>query len=296
MANTQIQSEQIADDAVTSAKIAANALGINDLSNATVSSSDPALNTNPTGGVGSLWINSTSGEVYICTNATTNENTWTNIGDGSGPIGQYSAEYVTVAGGGGGGYGAFGDAGGGAGGGGYRSSVSGENSGRGSSAESTLTLLTGTVYTITVGAGGSGGFPSTVGGDSSISGSNITTVTSNGGGAGGGSGGATSGSSNEVAGVGTSTSITGSSVTYAAGGHGGNASNGASPVAGGANTGTGGGGNYSSGGYGANGGSGVVILRVPTASYSGTYSGSPTITTSGSNTIIKFTSSGSYTG
>src|SRR6056300_1824260 len=86
MANTQIQSEQIADDAVTSAKIAANALGINDLSNATVSSSDPVYNTNPTGGVGSLWINSTSGEVYICTNATTNQNTWTNIGEGTGNI------------------------------------------------------------------------------------------------------------------------------------------------------------------------------------------------------------------
>jgi hypothetical protein len=29
--------------------------------------------------------------------------------------------------------------------------------------------------------------------------------------------------------------------------------------------------------------------------YSGTTTGSPTITTSGSNTILKFTSSGSYT-
>jgi hypothetical protein len=36
-------------------------------------------------------------------------------------------------------------------------------------------------------------------------------------------------------------------------------------------------------------------LSVPTALYSGTTTGSPTITTSGSNTIIKFTSSGSYT-
>jgi hypothetical protein len=37
-------------------------------------------------------------------------------------------------------------------------------------------------------------------------------------------------------------------------------------------------------------------LSVPTSSYSGTTTGSPTITTSGSNTIIKFTASGSYTG
>jgi hypothetical protein len=43
------------------------------------------------------------------------------------------------------------------------------------------------------------------------------------------------------------------------------------------------------------GGSGVVILSVPTLSYSGTTTGSPTVTTSGSNTIIKFTASGSYT-
>jgi hypothetical protein len=39
----------------------------------------------------------------------------------------------------------------------------------------------------------------------------------------------------------------------------------------------------------------VVIFSVPTANYTGTTTGSPTITTSGSNTIIKFTASGSYT-
>mgnify|MGYP003348863536 CR=1 FL=1 len=43
------------------------------------------------------------------------------------------------------------------------------------------------------------------------------------------------------------------------------------------------------------GGSGVVILSVPTANYSGTTTGSPTVTTSGSNTIIKWTSVGSGT-
>ena len=46
---------------------------------------------------------------------------------------------------------------------------------------------------------------------------------------------------------------------------------------------------------GGNGGSGVVILSVPTANYSGTTTGAPTVTTSGSNTILTFTSSGSYT-
>ena len=58
------------------------------------------------------------------------------------------------------------------------------------------------------------------------------------------------------------------------------------------NTGGGGGGSVASTGAG---GSGVVIISVPTALYSGTTTGSPTVTTSGSDTIIKFTSSGSYT-
>ncbi len=46
----------------------------------------------------------------------------------------------------------------------------------------------------------------------------------------------------------------------------------------------------------ATGGSGVVILRMPTASYSGTTTGSPSVSTSGSDTILTFTGSGSYTG
>jgi hypothetical protein len=39
----------------------------------------------------------------------------------------------------------------------------------------------------------------------------------------------------------------------------------------------------------------VVILRVATANYSGVTTGSPTVTTDGSDTIIQFNSSGSYT-
>jgi hypothetical protein len=56
----------------------------------------------------------------------------------------------------------------------------------------------------------------------------------------------------------------------------------------------GGGGAIDSGSGGA-GGSGVVILSVPTANYSGTTTGSPTVTTDGTDTILTFTSSGSYT-
>ena len=114
-------------------------------------------------------------------------------------------------------------------------------------------------------------------------------------------------------GAGTASSITGSSLTYAGGGGGGGQSytaggaggsggggagggNGSSPTSGSTNLGGGGGGGTNSGSVaGASGGSGVVILSVPTANYSGTTTGSPTVTTSGSNTIIKFTASGSYT-
>jgi hypothetical protein len=34
---------------------------------------------------------------------------------------------------------------------------------------------------------------------------------------------------------------------------------------------------------------------VPTANYTGNTTGSPTVTTNGSNTVMKFTSSGTYT-
>ena len=44
-----------------------------------------------------------------------------------------------------------------------------------------------------------------------------------------------------------------------------------------------------------NGGSGVVIIRLPTAQYSGTHTGTTVVTTDGSDTIIQFNTSGSYT-
>ena len=62
------------------------------------------------------------------------------------------------------------------------------------------------------------------------------------------------------------------------------------------NTGSGGGGGGGTPGYaGGNGGTGVVILSVPTSDYSGTTTGSPTVSTSGSDTILTFNASGSYT-
>ena len=52
----------------------------------TKSASDPTISTNPSGGVGSLWANTTSGEVYCCTDATAGANVWKNVGAGTGNI------------------------------------------------------------------------------------------------------------------------------------------------------------------------------------------------------------------
>ena len=137
------------------------------------------------------------------------------------------------------------------------------------------------------------------------------------GGAGGGAG-ATGGNGNAVlgvvGGVGLANSITGSSVNYAGGGSSGKGDGSTNTPAnafgggfggtndsnngghGTANTGGGGGGASGNGSTtGGTGGSGVVILSVPSAKYSGNITGSPTISVSGSQRIIKFTQSGTYT-
>ena len=48
------------------------------------SASDPTISSNKT--LGTEWLNSTSGEMYICTDATAGANVWTNVGAGSGNI------------------------------------------------------------------------------------------------------------------------------------------------------------------------------------------------------------------
>lgn len=161
------------------------------------------------------------------------------------------------------------------------------------------------------GAAGSGNVPSVSpsqgnNGQAGNAGSNYA-----GGGGGAGEVGGTDG--NGHGGDGTASSITGSSVFYAgggaagvqsgspaqSGGDGGGAAGSASAGSNGsANTGGGGSGSGNNQPYhkqGGAGGSGVVILRVLTSNYSGTTTGSPTVTTDGSHTVIKFTASGTYT-
>ena len=56
----------------------------------TKSASDPTISTNPSGGVGTEWVNTTNGEIFICTDATAGENVWTNVGAGTGDITPYA--------------------------------------------------------------------------------------------------------------------------------------------------------------------------------------------------------------
>jgi|DEB0MinimDraft_6_1074348.scaffolds.fasta_scaffold13342_3 hypothetical protein len=156
-----------------------------------------------------------------------------------------------------------------------------------------------------------GGFATANQGYNGADGNRTLGASAGGGGGGAGEVGDTNGDS--TGGDGLSSSITGSAVTRGGGGAGqfdqtvksggtGGGGNGAkadsatNATAGTANTGGGGGGgNQSGAGSPASGGSGVVILRLPTADYSGTTTGSPTVTTSGSDTILIYNSSGSYT-
>lgn len=267
-------------------------------------------------------------------NTTTNQ---TEIYSGTGWTGittqSYTATYLLIAGGGGGGSNAYG------GGGGAGGLLSG-----------TATVVAGTTYSFTVGAGGAGGSTSpgtsgnnstgftltAIGGGGGAGNANIPGLSGGSGGggdgvynstggsgtsgqgnsggngnngtAGGGGGGAGAAGSNGSGnvggsgGVGLQSSITGTATYYAGGGgafgtsglgSGGLGGGGASNVAGAANTGGGGGADNGSGGKA--GGSGVLIVSVPTTYYTGVTTGSPSVTTSGSNTILTFTSSGSYT-
>jgi hypothetical protein len=287
-----------------------------------------------------------------------------NTGTSSMALPTYTADFLVIAGGGGGGH----DQGGGGGAGGYRASYNSEASGGGGSSEASLTFNSGIVYTVSVGAGGAGVSSGTSndGVDSFLSGSDITTITSVGGGKGslyntsgagvGGSGGGAAGGSSAPAagtanqgygggsgttyiggggggagavgnnysgttagsgGAGASSTISGGSVTRGGGGGGAAAGSGggatryggaggaggggrgsvtgwSSDVDGTANTGGGGGGTWGGSPTGS-GGKGVVILRMLTSYYTATTTGSPTETTLGTDTILTFNDTGSYT-
>jgi hypothetical protein len=247
------------------------------------------------------------------------------------PQGAYTFSFLIVAGGGAGGY-INGFAGGGGGGGFINSSLSVNPGttytmvigagGTGAGGAGTNSSITGVAIASGGGAGGQnntysgggsgytggsggGGGAGAVGvpGGAGISGQGNAggtgdTFAGGGGGGGGAIGGNGSGDSGGNGGTGHLNTITGSAIYYAGGGGGGgSAGGGAGGSGGGGSQGSNGGINTGGGaGYGnTSGGSGVIILSIPTTSYSGTYTGGPTITVSGANTILKFTTSGTYT-
>jgi hypothetical protein len=175
------------------------------------------------------------------------------------------------------------------------------------------------------GDGGSGGGGGAISGTYALGGSGTTNQGYDGGGGrdtgphmGGGGGGASAAGADGVSaggagGNGLASSITASSVTrgggggggaYATGagsggtGGGGNGVTGATGNAGTVNTGGGAGGHTHNGYPSSAGGSGIVVLRIPNADYSGTTSGSPTIDTSSAagTTILIYNGDGTYTG
>jgi len=170
-----------------------------------------------------------------------------------------------------------------------------QNGGSGGGAGSGTGTYTGGSGTSNQGYDGGDGYSNTSGG---------------GGGAGGEGQNGDDASAGGAGGIGLDNTITGASVGRGGGGGGGgNTAPGAAATHGGGNGGTGslaaGAGTANTGGGGggggednynaAAGGSGVVILRMLTTRYSGTITGSPTVTTTGLYTIVTFTGTGTYT-
>ena len=159
----------------------------------------------------------------------------------------------------------------------------------------------------TGGNGGSGGGQGRGASGGASPGTGTAGQGNNGGANSGGGAAAVGGSSG---GAGLSSAITGTGVFYGGGGGGtvqaggvggggagGNnfGAPGPTGISGSVNTGGGGGG---AGGYtngAGSGGSGVIILRMPTSSYSGVTTGSPTVTVDGAFTVLRYSSSGTYT-
>ena len=71
--------------AISGANLTGLTSSFSGLTDTTVSTSDPTGTSNVSA-TGHLWVNKSSGETYVCTDATTNSNVWMNIASGSGDI------------------------------------------------------------------------------------------------------------------------------------------------------------------------------------------------------------------
>ena len=97
VADSSVVTESFADSSITDAKIigldssklsgampAIDGSALTGITETTNSASDPAINSNGT--LGDIWANTTSGEMYVLTDATAGENVWTNVGGGEGDV------------------------------------------------------------------------------------------------------------------------------------------------------------------------------------------------------------------
>ena len=166
--------------AISGANLTGLAASFADLTDTTISASDPTISSNPSA-VGHLWINSTSGAQFVATTITAGANEWRKSGDGSEEIlpillatggtvtdsGGYryhqfttsgtfqvtfipagtTIDYIVVGGGGGGGTGSYG----------LGANYNGAAGGGGGVQSASSYTPSVSSYTITVGAGGAGG-------------------------------------------------------------------------------------------------------------------------------------------
>jgi len=158
--------------AISGANLTGLTSSFSGLTDTTVSTSDPATDTNPSA-TGHLWVNKTSGETYVCSSATSDNNVWKNIGSGTGDVentvtggtittygsykvhtftssgtlvlsGNTTVDALVVGGGGGGGDGAA-------------TGETGTGGGAGAMLTGTGLTMNAGSYTVTIGSGGAGG-------------------------------------------------------------------------------------------------------------------------------------------
>ena len=100
ISDSTVVAESFADGAITNDKLVSfdaskltgtfNAIdgsALTGITEVTVVSSDPTITTNPDN-VGDIYVNSTTGEMFSCTDKTTDENVWINVGGGFGDVGK----------------------------------------------------------------------------------------------------------------------------------------------------------------------------------------------------------------
>tara|TARA_Y100001956_G_scaffold8136_1_gene6941 strand:+ start:401 stop:1540 length:1140 start_codon:yes stop_codon:yes gene_type:complete len=88
--------DSLSSSKLTGALPALDGSALTNVSSATKSAVDPAIDSNKS--LGTIWVNTTSGNVYSCTDATTGSNVWTNVGAGEGQIPELYVYQGTISG------------------------------------------------------------------------------------------------------------------------------------------------------------------------------------------------------